>query len=106
VWVPISEQELMHAQSSRPGPGEPKRKIDLILADGTVYPQKGEFAFADRQVDPMTGTIKVAVLFRTRGICFGRASTPRSARSWRPCRGRWWFPSVPLTRCRATSRWL
>ena len=67
VWVPISEQELMHAQSSRPGPGEPKRKIDLILADGTVYPQKGEFAFADRQVDPMTGTIKVAVLFPNPG---------------------------------------
>jgi membrane fusion protein, multidrug efflux system len=67
VWVPISEQEFLHAQSSRPGPGEPKRKIDLILADGTVYPQKGEFAFADRQVDPMTGTLKIAVLFPNPG---------------------------------------
>jgi len=67
VWVPISEQEFLHAQSSRPGKGEPKRKIDLILADGTVYPQKGEFAFADRQVDPMTGTLKIAVLFPNPG---------------------------------------
>ena len=63
VWVPISEQELMHAQSSRPAPGQPKRKIELLLADGSVYPKIGEFAFADRQVDASTGTIKVAVLF-------------------------------------------
>ncbi len=63
VWVPISEQELMHAQSSRPAPGQPKRKIELLLADGSVYPKMGEFAFADRQVDASTGTIKVAVLF-------------------------------------------
>jgi membrane fusion protein, multidrug efflux system len=67
VWVPISEQEFLHAQSSRPAQGEPKRKIDLILADGTAYPQKGEFAFADRQVDPMTGTLKIAVLFPNPG---------------------------------------
>ncbi len=67
VWVPISEQEFLHAQSSRPAKGEPKRQIDLILADGTVYPQKGEFAFADRQVDPMTGTLKIAVLFPNPG---------------------------------------
>jgi membrane fusion protein (multidrug efflux system) len=67
VWVPISEQEFLHAQSNRPKQGEPKRMIDLILADGTVYPQKGEFAFADRQVDPMTGTLKIAVLFPNPG---------------------------------------
>jgi membrane fusion protein (multidrug efflux system) len=67
VWVPISEQEFLHAQSNRPKQGEPKRMIDLILADGTAYPQKGEFAFADRQVDPMTGTLKVAVLFPNPG---------------------------------------
>jgi membrane fusion protein (multidrug efflux system) len=67
VWVPISEQEFLHAQSNRPAPGLPKRKIDLILADGSVYPQAGEFAFADRQVDPMTGTLKIAVLFPNPG---------------------------------------
>jgi len=67
VWVPISEQEFLHAQSNRPAAGQPNRKIDLILADGSVYPQKGEFAFADRQVDPMTGTLKIAVLFPNPG---------------------------------------
>jgi membrane fusion protein (multidrug efflux system) len=67
VWVPISEQEFLHAQATRPAAGQPKRKIELFLADGTVYPQKGELAFADRQVDPSTGTLKVAVLFPNPG---------------------------------------
>ncbi len=36
---------------------------ELILADGSVYPQKGKFYAFDRQVDAKTGTIRVAVLF-------------------------------------------
>lgn len=67
VWVPISEQEFLHAQSSRPAPGQPKRKIELVLADGSIYPRPGEFAFADRQVDASTGTLKVAILFPNPG---------------------------------------
>jgi membrane fusion protein (multidrug efflux system) len=67
VWVPISEQEFLHAQSTRPAKGQPKRQIDLILADGTVFPQKGELSFADRQVDPSTGTLKIALLFPNPG---------------------------------------
>ena len=67
VWVSISEQEFLHAQATRIKEGQPKRKIDLILADGTAYPQTGELAFADRQVDPSTGTLKIAVLFPNPG---------------------------------------
>lgn len=67
VWVPISEQEFLHAQSSRPAAGQPKRKIDLVLSDGSIYPKQGELAFADRQVDPMTGTLKLAILFPNPG---------------------------------------
>jgi len=66
VWVPISEQEFQHAQANRPVPGQ-KRKIELVLSDGTVYPKPGEFAFADRQVDSSTGTIKVAIAFPNPG---------------------------------------
>ena len=36
---------------------------ELILANGSVYQHKGKFAFVDRQVDPKTGTIQVAVSF-------------------------------------------
>jgi len=67
VWVPISEQEFLTAQASKPAAGQPKRKIELILSDGSVYPKTGEFAFADRQVDPSTGTLKVAILFPNPG---------------------------------------
>ena len=35
----------------------------MILADGSVYPRKGELAFADRQVDVRTGTIRVTAIF-------------------------------------------
>ena len=48
----------------RPRPGEPKfpeeLEFDLIMADGTVYPQKGKFLAADRQVDSGTGTLRLA----------------------------------------------
>jgi membrane fusion protein, multidrug efflux system len=62
AYVAVSEQEYMQAQESR------KRQVgkvplELILADGSVFPQKGEFAFADRQVDVRTGTIRVATTF-------------------------------------------
>ncbi len=64
VLVPISEQEFLRLQAKRP---TTPRKIDLILSDGSLYPRKGEVAFADRQVDPATGTIKVAVMFPNPG---------------------------------------
>src|SRR5580693_9217391 len=33
-------------------------QLQLVLADGTVHPHGGRFSFADRQVDPGTGTIQ------------------------------------------------
>lgn len=41
--------------------------LELILADGTKYPRKGKFYFADRQVDPRTGAIRLAGLFDNPG---------------------------------------
>lgn len=37
--------------------------LELILADGTVYPLKGSISVADRQVDLKTGTIRLAAVF-------------------------------------------
>jgi membrane fusion protein (multidrug efflux system) len=37
--------------------------LELILSDGSVYPAKGKFFFADRQVNINTGTIQVVGLF-------------------------------------------
>ena len=38
-------------------------RLQLILADGSTYPDAGKFYFADRQVDESTGAIRIAGLF-------------------------------------------
>jgi membrane fusion protein (multidrug efflux system) len=66
VYVPISEREYLQAvegAEGKRGGGPEKTAFNLILADGSTWPKKGTFSFADRQVDPQTGTIKVAILF-------------------------------------------
>jgi RND family efflux transporter MFP subunit len=40
-----------------------KLEIELILADGAVYPIKGKIYAADRQISPTTGALRVAALF-------------------------------------------
>jgi membrane fusion protein (multidrug efflux system) len=37
--------------------------FELVLADGTLHPHRGSPAFADRQVDPATGTLLLEVTF-------------------------------------------
>jgi membrane fusion protein (multidrug efflux system) len=37
--------------------------LQLILSDGSVYPQPGRFFYVDRQVNPTTGTLQVFGLF-------------------------------------------
>ena len=41
--------------------------LELILADGSVYPHEGKFYFADRQVNEGTGAIRIAGLFPNPG---------------------------------------
>jgi membrane fusion protein, multidrug efflux system len=61
-YVSLSEQEYMQAQGKKPKEVG-KTPLELILSDGTAYPYKGDVAFADRQVDVRTGTIRVATIF-------------------------------------------
>ena len=61
-YASLSEQEYMRAMEGR-SKQVGKVPLELILSDGTTYPHKGEFAFADRQVDVRTGTIRVATMF-------------------------------------------
>ncbi len=44
-----------------------KLPLDLILADGSTYPQKGKFSFADRQVNQGTGAIQLTAIFPNPG---------------------------------------
>ena len=65
AYLGLSEQQYMQFAREKAGRNEQRQPIplELILVDGTTYPQGGKFYFADRQVDVKTGTIKVAVLF-------------------------------------------
>jgi membrane fusion protein (multidrug efflux system) len=66
VYVPISEREYLQAvekSKQQKQPDAEKTSFDLILADGSTWPEKGTFSFADRQVESQTGTIQVAILF-------------------------------------------
>jgi membrane fusion protein (multidrug efflux system) len=67
VYIPMSEQEYLRDMQNGRGHTQRMMPLDLILADGSVHPHKGVLAFADRQVDVRTGTIKVAALFPNPG---------------------------------------
>ena len=40
-----------------------KRVLELILADGSLYPHTGTVSFAQRQIDPATGTLQFEASF-------------------------------------------
>jgi len=68
VYVPISERVYLKVfdaskQEQQPASEKHIHTFNLILADGSTWPENGTFSFADRQVDPRTGTIRVAILF-------------------------------------------
>jgi membrane fusion protein, multidrug efflux system len=42
-------------------------ELELLLANGSLYPHKGNFSFADRQVDVKTGTLRLEGLFPNPG---------------------------------------
>jgi membrane fusion protein (multidrug efflux system) len=66
AYVSISEQSYLKLHEMRARREKEKLgkvPLELILSDGSVFPQKGEVAFADRQVDERTGTIRVATTF-------------------------------------------
>ena len=65
AYVNVSEQEYLSVNSS--GRNAADIPLELILADGSVYPHKGKMVLADRQIDPTTGTLKVGALFANPG---------------------------------------
>ena len=67
VSFPISEQEyLRYADRIRVDkPSQPAARalLELILADGSVYKERGSASVANRQVDIKTGTMMIVSLF-------------------------------------------
>jgi membrane fusion protein (multidrug efflux system) len=65
AYINISEREYL-------GMREKSQQVEnialeLILADGSAYPEKGKIALADRQINAGTGTLKVGSLFPNPG---------------------------------------
>ena len=73
AFFPITEHEYLLAQS-KGNTSSVKHPISffgnslqLMLTDGSIYPQKGKILLADRQVDPSTGTIRIVAAFPNPG---------------------------------------
>jgi len=62
VYFNISEREYLKVAENH-NPENKPRPIELILVDGSSYPEQGKFLLLDRQVDPTTGTFKAAAQF-------------------------------------------
>jgi RND family efflux transporter MFP subunit len=72
AYFTATEQEYLRYMRANPIESERDARLrelelELLLADGTVYPRKGQFYVADRQVNVQTGAIRLAGLFPNPG---------------------------------------
>jgi len=72
VYFTVSEQEYLERRREYPTPekfleARARMQLELILADGTTYPEKGKVDFANRQVDVRTGALRIAGIFPNPG---------------------------------------
>jgi membrane fusion protein (multidrug efflux system) len=72
VYFTMSEQQYLNFTrrnliDAGRGGSVAQIELELVLSDGSTYPQKGSFYFADRQVDQKTGAIRMAGVFPNPG---------------------------------------
>jgi len=97
VSFPISESQYIRvaaraAELEKLDPldaGADRRNLELILADGSVYPHKGWFVSLNREVAKGTGTIQVQTVFPNperilRPGQYGRVRVPRPKEGDKP----------------------
>ena len=85
AYFTVSEQEYIDFHRRYPteesvAEARKKAQLELVLGDGTVYEHKGAISFADREVNPTTGAIRIAGVFPNPGNLlrpggFGRIRT-------------------------------
>lgn len=67
VYFSVSETDLLRGQRQLPAPTDPAaeelRTVTLTLGDGSEYPLPGVINFADRALDPQTGTYRLRAEF-------------------------------------------
>jgi membrane fusion protein (multidrug efflux system) len=69
VQYPLSEQEYLKLQEeTRKSPGAAKaNNLELVLTDGSTFPERGRILFEGRQIDVKTGTITTVASFPNPG---------------------------------------
>ncbi len=68
AYFSVSENEYLYyarrlETSRKAGRVPPRGAIELLLADGSLYPHPGKFDFADRAINPQTGTLTLRASF-------------------------------------------
>ncbi len=67
VYFQISEADWLNFNqrhgTAEPAPNDPIRVVQLLLSNGTTYPQTGLINFGDRALDPTTGTYRLRAEF-------------------------------------------
>ena len=64
VRFQISEREYLRvAQMTTEELSSARKNVQLILADGSLYSEKGEVNFGNREIDPKTGTLTIESTF-------------------------------------------
>src|SRR5262249_25352833 len=65
IWVrfKLSENEYFEYQQRKASGSNPSIPLQLVLADGQMYPHKGRVENTVNQVDSKTGTIEVQATF-------------------------------------------
>ena len=72
VYFPVSERGYLDYVKENPDAAkraaqENQLALELLLADGSIYPHKGRFSLADREVDAKTGMLRLQGLFPNPG---------------------------------------
>lgn len=90
VYFTVSEQEFLDFRRRFPTEAkveEQRRRmpLELVLADGRIYERPGAIYFADREINPTTGAIRIAGVFANpnnflRPGAYGRVRTAVNTR--------------------------
>jgi len=67
IYFPVSEREYLDYVKEHPDEEKRHLRLQLILANGSVYPHEGQTTLVDRQIDVKTGTLRVQGVFPNPG---------------------------------------
>ena|SRR5690242_3745491 len=67
IYFPISEREYLDYVKEHPDEDKRHLRLQMVLANGSVYPHPGQTTLVDRQVDVKTGTLRVQGVFPNPG---------------------------------------